>query len=89
LKIDNFRLVKVVLSKHKLMEAVWANVDVTTGSWFVKKTVTKTVYLGYVHINWVWAETGEFTPLRTVEDLGAAFLASNYQTQYRDCLPKV
>jgi hypothetical protein len=85
LKITNFKLVKVQLSEYKTLENVWATVEVTTGFWRFKKTVTKTVYVECMNSFWVWADTGEFTPTFQVERLGRSFLASNYQTRYRDC----
>ena len=44
-----------------------ATVDVTTGMWIFKKTVTHRVSLK--NLNWFFTDTGEFTPGVRVEKL--------------------
>ena len=78
--ISNLHNVKNVQSKvYQSLYAVVADVDVTTttGYWLWKKTetVTRQVFKDELAVSWVWADTGEWTPRRDVEQLHTAYEA--------------
>jgi hypothetical protein len=76
MKITNFR--NLIVKD----EIATAQVDVTTGFWFWKKTETKVVSTHAViggkayNLCWIWTDTGKFTPGREVEELYTAYQAT-------------
>lgn len=75
MKISNFRNLKI---KNKI---AYAQVDVTEGFWFWKKTRTEIVYKKIMvgsklfNINWRWVSTGRYTPGMEVECLYSKYQA--------------
>jgi hypothetical protein len=78
MKITNFRNLIVKDS------IATAQVDVTTGFWFWKKTETKvvvnknvwTITGTVINVAWTWADTGKYTPDFEVEELHRAYQAT-------------
>ena len=73
MKITNFNLIKTMgdtLINRKFV----ATIDVQTGILFWKKKSTKKIIREYGCF-WFFADTGEFTPSRKVENLERAFIA--------------
>lgn len=79
MKISNFRnVVKIPSTQYKTFYSVKADVDVTTRHkilWWKTKTETRQVFKGEMAINWVWVETGQWTPGYDVEQLYKAHCA--------------
>ncbi len=72
--ISNFR--NLVIKN----EIAYAEVDVTEGSWFWKKTRTEIVFNNEVVNNtvygyWQWIGTGKYTPVREVERMYEKYIA--------------
>ena len=81
MKISNFRNLKRIPStEFKSVEALVAEVDVTTVSgflwWKTEKVETRKVYRDELDIHWKWLETGEWTPNYTVEKLYSLYSIS-------------
>ncbi len=72
MKISNFRL-KEVIGKSASEWKFKATVDVTTG-FFFKKTDTVELFRHYGG-NWIYLETGKFTPNDDVEVLERSYTA--------------
>lgn len=73
--ISNFRNLVI---KNKI---AYAEVDVTEGFWFWKKTRTEIVYIDHescdtiFNLGWKWVSTGRLTPGREVECLYSKYQA--------------
>ena len=52
---------------------VFATVDITTGAWIWRRTVTREICKE--HSTWFFTDTGEFTPEWDVEALARAYYA--------------
>ena len=78
--ISNFHNVKNVESKvYQCLYAVVADVDVTTTTGYLlckrTTTVTRQVFKDEMSLNWIWTDTGEWTPRFIVEKLYNAYTA--------------
>jgi len=73
MKITNFRLTAKI-NPGTSKEILYADVDVTTGWFFWKKTATRSVFKDWVH--WRFMDTGKPTPSFSVEQLEHAERAS-------------
>ena len=74
MKITNFRALSYV-NEGRYNEVLYAYVDVTTGFWRWKKTITRTVYREYTY--WRFVHTGRFTPGDKVECLAHSYIANS------------
>lgn len=78
--ISNFRNLKIV-QRSVGSKIAYAQVDITEGFWFWKKTRTEIVYNDNVvvgqlfNIAWKWVSTGRFTPGSEVECLYSKYVA--------------
>lgn len=77
MKISNFRNLKRLPSRHySVLESLVADVDVTIRNkilWWKTKTETRQVFREEGGLNWMWLETGEWTPGCQVEKLFRAY----------------
>lgn len=73
MKLSNFQMIKVK-GKNALDLEYFAEVDVTTGSLFWKKTERRLIHRRYA-LAWRFADTGKFTPEFQAEELENAYKA--------------
>lgn len=78
MKLSNFAIVEEVKGDGfdgVRIKSYIAEVDVTTGSLFWKKTERKRICKKRMATYWFWADTGEFTPGNQAESLERAWEA--------------
>lgn len=80
MKINNFRIVKEELDLLG-RKIVVAEVDVTTGFLFWKKTQTRTVMKGPSSYSWFFTDDGEWTPDLVMDRLFRAYKAKVYEVK--------
>lgn len=73
--LSEFVLTKVKGSRPLDLE-YFADVTVTTGRWWWKKSIRKTIHREYAQL-WHFVDTGEFTPGNQAETLERAYNAKN------------
>jgi len=80
MQISNFRNLKQIPSEEfRNVFSLAAEVDVTTTKgilwWKTKHTETHQVFREELGVNWMWVETGKWTPGSDVENLYRAYCA--------------
>ena len=77
MKITNFNVIKERKSEYGCSTAYKATVDIHTGIWFWEKIETKEVFKDEFQVNWIFTDTGKFTPEYEVEKLFRAWESQN------------
>ncbi len=74
MKLSNFVLTHTI-GKDPLDRELFAQVDVTTGFLWFKKTTKKIIFRKYLGCLWRFMDTGQMTPDNQAEDLERAWRA--------------